>query len=118
MLPRTGGCALGLNCLAAAKAPCASSSGFRDCLQMIITFCHISLGLKRSMSRACFVRRASFLTLGNMFHTIALTRSNWWSPIKRKMSLKVVSSKNEKWRLIGKFIVKHVLKLVCISENV
>ena len=44
---------------------CASSSGFRDCLQTMITLCQISFGLKRLMRRACLVRRASLRTLGN-----------------------------------------------------
>ena len=77
---------------------CASSSGFRDCLQTMTTLCQISTGLKRLMRRACLVRRASLRTLGNMFQTMALTRRSSSSQMNRKMSLKVESSENVKWR--------------------
>ena len=77
---------------------CASSSGFRDCLHTITTLCQISFGLKRLMRRACLVRRASLRTLGNMFQTMALTRRSSSSQMNRKMSLKVESSENVKWR--------------------
>ena len=54
------------------------------------------------MRRACLVRSASLRTLGNMFQTIALTRNNSSSQMKRKMSLKVESSKrdNREFRLV------------------
>ncbi len=92
--PRTGGSAFGQNCLAAARAPCESSSGLRDCLHTMTTLLQISFGLNRSISRACLVNNASFLTLGSMFQMMALTRSNWLSPMNLRMSLNVWSSEN------------------------
>ena len=59
----------------------------------MITLFHISFGLNRSISCACFVSRASFRMFGSTVQIIAFTLSNLLLLIKRRMSLKVESSK-------------------------
>ena len=62
-----------------------------------MTLFHILDGWKRSINRACLVRRASLRMLGRTVQIIALTLRSRLSLIKRKISLNVESS-NKKYR--------------------
>ena len=70
-----------------------------------MTLFHILDGWKRSINRACLVRRASLRMLGRTVQIMALTLRSRLSLIKRKISLNVESSNPKRYRYYIIYII-------------